>query len=106
MQRDFTMDGAGMLEHEHVQMLTKRFQRESILRVKLPMFMVTATGDRIVDNHKVRAYLAPLFQASKNRSMELETGHAVQFEQAEELSRTLLDFIAAQENVSAMSRGQ
>ncbi|MEK7831612.1 MAG: alpha/beta hydrolase, partial [Acidobacteriota bacterium] len=75
-------------------------------RVKLPMFMVTATGDRIVDNHKVRAYLAPLFQASKNRSMELETGHAVQFEQAEELSRTLLDFIAAQENVSAMSRGQ
>nr|MBP6824288.1 alpha/beta hydrolase [Acidobacteriota bacterium] len=74
---------------------------ESILKVKLPMFMVTATGDRIVDNNKVRAYLAPLFQTSKNRLMELETGHAVQLEQAEELSRALLGFIAAQKNMNA-----
>lgn len=74
---------------------------ESILRVKLPMFMVTATGDRIVDNHKVHAYLAPLLQTSKNRLMELETGHAVQFEQAEELSQALLDFIEAQKHLNA-----
>lgn len=74
---------------------------ESILKIKLPMFVATATGDRIVDNHKVRTHLAPMFQTSKNRLMEFETGHAVQLEQAEALSQALLDFIAARINVNA-----
>lgn len=77
---------------------------ESILRVHLPIFMATATGDRIVDNAKVRAYLAPLFQSPKNHSMELATGHAVQFEKAEELSRALLEFIAAHERSRAVAQ--
>lgn len=68
---------------------------ESILKVRLPMLVVTATGDRIVDNHKVRAYLAPLLQSPKNSLMELDAGHAVQFEQANALSAALLKFVAA-----------
>lgn len=59
------------------------------------MFMITATGDRIVDNHKVRAYLAPLFQTAKNRAMEMDTGLAVQFEQTEALAQALLEFFVA-----------
>lgn len=76
---------------------------ESILRVDLPLLAITATGDRIVDNHKVRTYLTPLFQAPKNRWLEMETGHAVQLEQAEALAQALLEFIAAPETATATS---
>ncbi len=71
---------------------------ESILKVKLPMLVVTATHDRLVDNHKGRLYLAPLLHAPQNRVMELDAGHAVQFEKAEELSRALLSFMASADN--------
>lgn len=68
---------------------------ESILGVRLPLFALTATGDRIVDNNKVRAYLAPLFTSPPNRWMEIDAGHAVQFERPDELAAALLDFIRA-----------
>jgi pimeloyl-ACP methyl ester carboxylesterase len=74
---------------------------ESILAVRLPIFAVTATGDRIVDNHKVRAYLGGLMQAPGNRWMELEAGHAVQFERADELAGAMLGFIAAHQGIRA-----
>jgi L-alanine-DL-glutamate epimerase-like enolase superfamily enzyme/pimeloyl-ACP methyl ester carboxylesterase len=66
---------------------------EAILGVRLPLFAVTATQDRIVDNQKVRTYLAPLFDRPGNRWMELDAGHAVQFERPDELAGALLEFI-------------
>ena len=68
---------------------------EAILGVRLPLFVLTATGDRIVDNQKVRSYLAPLLAAPGNRWMELDAGHAVQFEWPDELAAAVLDFIEA-----------
>jgi pimeloyl-ACP methyl ester carboxylesterase len=56
---------------------------------------MTATGDRIVDNHKVRAYLGPLLSSPGNRFMEIDAGHAVQFERPDELAAALLEFIRA-----------
>jgi len=67
---------------------------ESILGVRLPVFGALATGDRIVDNTKVRAYLDALFRRPGNHLIELEAGHAVQFERPDELATALLGFIA------------
>ena len=66
---------------------------EAILRVGLPLFAMTASGDRIVDNLKVRAYLGPLLARPGNRVAEIDAGHAVQFERADELAAALLGFI-------------
>jgi L-alanine-DL-glutamate epimerase-like enolase superfamily enzyme/pimeloyl-ACP methyl ester carboxylesterase len=66
---------------------------EAILGVRLPLFAMTATGDRIVDNQKVRAYLGPLLGSPGNRFMEIDAGHAVQFERPDELAAAVLDFI-------------
>jgi len=68
---------------------------EAILDVRLPVFALTASTDRIVDNSKVRGYLAPLLGMAGNRHIELEAGHAVQFERPDELAAELLDFIRA-----------
>jgi len=68
---------------------------EAILGVRLPLFAITATGDRIVDNQKVRAYLGPLLELPGNRLMEIDAGHAVQFERPDELAAALLTFIRA-----------
>ena len=66
---------------------------EAILGVRLPVFAMTASADRIVDNHKVRAYLGPLLAAPGNRLVEIDAGHAVQFERPDELAAALLEFI-------------
>lgn len=66
---------------------------EAILDVRLPLFAMTATADRIVDNQKVRGYLAPLLGRPGNRFAEIEAGHAVQFERPDELAAALVDFI-------------
>jgi L-alanine-DL-glutamate epimerase-like enolase superfamily enzyme/pimeloyl-ACP methyl ester carboxylesterase len=68
---------------------------EAILGVRLPVFVMTATGDRIVDNAKVKAYLAPLLGTPSNRFIEIDAGHAVQFERPDELAAALLQFIAS-----------
>jgi len=66
---------------------------EAILEVRLPLFAMTAKADRIVDNQKVRSYLAPLFDKPGNRFMEIEAGHAVQFERPDELAVAMIQFI-------------
>jgi pimeloyl-ACP methyl ester carboxylesterase len=63
--------------------------------VRLPVFALTASADRIVDNLKVRGYLAPLLDIPGNRHIELDAGHAVQFERPDELAAELLNFIRA-----------
>jgi L-alanine-DL-glutamate epimerase-like enolase superfamily enzyme/pimeloyl-ACP methyl ester carboxylesterase len=66
---------------------------EAVLGVRLPLLAMTATGDRIVDNQKVRAYLGPLLSQPGNRFMEIDAGHAVQFERPDELATALIEFI-------------
>ena len=67
---------------------------EAILGIRLPVFALTASGDRIVDNAKVRAWIAPVLeQAAMGRLLELEAGHAVQFERADELAAELVNFV-------------
>lgn len=66
---------------------------EAILGVRLPLFAMIASADRIVDNQKVRAYLGPLLAAPGNRLTEIDAGHAVQFERPDELASALLGFI-------------
>jgi L-alanine-DL-glutamate epimerase-like enolase superfamily enzyme/pimeloyl-ACP methyl ester carboxylesterase len=68
---------------------------EAILGVRLPLFVMTATADRIVDNYKVRVYLEPLVGSPGNRFMEIDAGHAVQFERPDELAKALIEFIRA-----------
>ena len=66
---------------------------QAVLDVALPLFAITATGDRIVDNQKVRGYLGPQLQLPGNRLAEIDTGHAAQFERPDELAAALLAFI-------------
>jgi len=66
---------------------------EAILGVRLPLFAMTASADRIVDNDKVRSYLGPLLAAPGNRLSEIDAGHAVQFERPDELASALLEFM-------------
>lgn len=67
---------------------------EAILGVRLPVFALTATGDRIVDNAKVRAWIAPVLErAPKSHLVEVDSGHAVQFELADQLATELVAFI-------------
>jgi L-alanine-DL-glutamate epimerase-like enolase superfamily enzyme/pimeloyl-ACP methyl ester carboxylesterase len=66
---------------------------EAILDVRLPLFAMTASADRIVDNNKVRTYLGPLLAAPGNCLKEIDAGHAVQFERPDELAAALLEFM-------------
>jgi len=74
----------------------------AILQIKSPIFLLTATGDRIVDNRKVLQYTGPLLKASPaNHVMEVDAGHAVQFEKPEELAEALVDFIRSRAEAAA-----
>jgi L-alanine-DL-glutamate epimerase-like enolase superfamily enzyme/pimeloyl-ACP methyl ester carboxylesterase len=66
----------------------------AMLDVSLPMLVVLATRDRIVDNRKTTEFFAPLFDASPhNRLVTIDAAHAVQFEKAEDLAEGILSFI-------------
>jgi pimeloyl-ACP methyl ester carboxylesterase len=66
------------------------------------VFALWARGDRIVGNQKVRAYLDSMFRSPRNRFVEVDGGHAVQFEQPAELAAGLLEFM---ECVTTAERG-
>jgi L-alanine-DL-glutamate epimerase-like enolase superfamily enzyme/pimeloyl-ACP methyl ester carboxylesterase len=66
----------------------------AILAVEVPMLVILATEDRIVDNHKVIEYLTPLIEGSPRNSLgTIEACHALQFEKTEELTQSILSFI-------------
>jgi L-alanine-DL-glutamate epimerase-like enolase superfamily enzyme/pimeloyl-ACP methyl ester carboxylesterase len=66
----------------------------AILGVVLPMLVILATQDRIVDNRKATEFLTPLINGSpQNRFVTLDSSHAVQFERTEELSESILSFL-------------
>ena len=68
----------------------------AIRNIRLPLFAVVATGDRIVDNQKVESYLDPIIKSSpQNYFGTIDTGHAVQFENPEALAKQLINFMAA-----------
>lgn len=74
----------------------------AILQIRSPIFLLTASGDRIVDNRKVLQYTGPLLQASPaNHVMELDCGHAVQFEMPEPLAEAILEFIRSRADAAA-----
>lgn len=66
----------------------------AVFQNQLPMLAVIAENDRIVDNNKFQQVVGPLFENSpKNRLFRLESGHAIQFEQPDEVADMILDFI-------------
>jgi pimeloyl-ACP methyl ester carboxylesterase len=68
----------------------------AILDVVLPMLVILATQDRMLDNHKAAEYLTPLIDGSpQNRFVTLDAAHAVQFEKPEELTESILSFIGS-----------
>jgi L-alanine-DL-glutamate epimerase-like enolase superfamily enzyme/pimeloyl-ACP methyl ester carboxylesterase len=73
----------------------------AVLAVTLPMLVVLATGDRIVDNRKATEFLSPLIDASpQNRLVTIDAAHAVQFEKTEELTGNILSFIKSVESAA------
>jgi L-alanine-DL-glutamate epimerase-like enolase superfamily enzyme/pimeloyl-ACP methyl ester carboxylesterase len=66
----------------------------AVLSLALPMLVILATRDRIVDNRKVTEFLTPLINGSpQSRFVTIDAAHAVQFEKTEELAESILSFI-------------
>ncbi|MCK5311454.1 MAG: alpha/beta fold hydrolase [Desulfobacteraceae bacterium] len=64
------------------------------LKINLPLLSVIAKNDRIVDNSKVEQLIKLLSNRGKaNRIVSFESGHAIQFEKADETARAIIDFI-------------
>ncbi len=67
----------------------------AILQSRLPMLMILAEKDRIVDNPKVNQFLGHLFsKESRNRLFRIDSGHAIQFEKSAEVATDILSFIS------------
>ncbi|MFZ5573053.1 MAG: alpha/beta fold hydrolase [Thermodesulfobacteriota bacterium] len=68
----------------------------AILRNRLPLLMILAQQDRIVDNHKILSFLQNRFpESGRNRLVTINSAHAVQFEKAAEIAAEILAFISA-----------
>ena len=66
----------------------------AILFNTLPTLAVIGKQDRIVDNNKVKTFIGGQFQEGGiNQFIEFDTGHAVQFEQPDELAISIKTFL-------------
>jgi L-alanine-DL-glutamate epimerase-like enolase superfamily enzyme/pimeloyl-ACP methyl ester carboxylesterase len=67
----------------------------AIRKINIPLLMITAKNDRMVDNDKVLEFFGYLFTSNENRNrmISLESGHAVQFEKPKEVATQIIDFI-------------
>jgi L-alanine-DL-glutamate epimerase-like enolase superfamily enzyme/pimeloyl-ACP methyl ester carboxylesterase len=66
----------------------------AMLQNRLPVLAIMAEHDRIVDNNKVMQFIGHLFSGeNNNRIVSLASGHAIQFERAEEVATEILTFI-------------
>ncbi|MCX5827806.1 MAG: alpha/beta fold hydrolase [Deltaproteobacteria bacterium] len=66
----------------------------AMLQNRLPVLAIMAEHDRIVDNSKVLQFIGHLFSGeNENRLVSLASGHAIQFEKAEEVATAILTFI-------------
>lgn len=66
----------------------------AMLQNRLPVLVMTAEQDRMVDNRKVRQFIDHFFSDEpENRLISLNSGHAIQFEKAEEVASAILNFI-------------
>ncbi|MDD4356095.1 MAG: alpha/beta fold hydrolase, partial [Smithellaceae bacterium] len=72
----------------------QEMSRSAMLKNRLPVLVIMAEQDRIVDNNKVKQLLDPLFFDNKgNQLITLSSGHAIQFEKPEEAALAILNFI-------------
>jgi L-alanine-DL-glutamate epimerase-like enolase superfamily enzyme/pimeloyl-ACP methyl ester carboxylesterase len=64
-------------------------------KINIPLLMIMAQNDRMVDNIKVQEFFGPLFTSNENqnRMISLESGHAVQFEKSKEVATEMLNVI-------------
>jgi pimeloyl-ACP methyl ester carboxylesterase len=66
----------------------------AVLRIPLPILVVLAENDRIVDNNKVQQFIGHLFsQGDKNRMVTFGGSHALHFEKPAELAHEILRFV-------------
>lgn len=66
----------------------------SMLQNKLPLLVIIADRDRIVDNNKVTQFIKPFFDSSElNKMTVLDSAHAIQFEKPSEVAAEILSFI-------------
>jgi hypothetical protein len=61
---------------------------------RLPVLMLLAENDRIVDNDKVQQFLGPMFLGeTRNRLITCYSGHAFHFEMPEKVAGEIISFI-------------
>ena len=66
----------------------------AMLGNRIPALVILALQDRIVDNRKVMQFIDPLFSGKpENRVISVNSGHAIQFEQAKEVASAISDFV-------------
>ena len=67
----------------------------AIPKINLPVLVITARNDRMVDNKQVQQFIRHLFTAyeNQNRLISLKSGHAIQLERSKEVATELIEFI-------------
>jgi len=105
---DFTLDDAWLdfIEDDNLKttLITKKSAHimdevqalswRAILSNKLPLLTILANNDRLVDNPKIREFMAPLFpEGGRNKLVAVDSGHAVQFEIPEKIAGEIVRFI-------------
>jgi L-alanine-DL-glutamate epimerase-like enolase superfamily enzyme/pimeloyl-ACP methyl ester carboxylesterase len=72
----------------------------AIPKINLPVLVITARNDRMVDKKQVQQFIRHLFTAdeNQNRLTSLKSGHAIQFERPKEVAIEMIDFIRKIDN--------
>ena len=109
LKEDFTSNKKWLDYIEHDQLKTTRVslntagimdsaQKKSvvdILEIDIPMFLILAEKDRIVDSTKVEDYMKDVLKKRKqSRMIKFETGHAIHFEKTEDVAGEVRKFIS------------
>lgn len=68
---------------------------DEILDIDIPLLLIVAEKDRIVDSKKVKDHLNEVLgKCKQSRMVSYNTEHAVHFEKAQELAKEILKFIS------------
>jgi len=82
------------MKSAHIMDEVQELSWSAILENKLPTLAILAENDRMVDNRKVRQFLAHMFTGENlNRLVTFASGHAIQFEMPEHVAGEILHFI-------------
>jgi pimeloyl-ACP methyl ester carboxylesterase len=78
-----------------IMQLAQRKSTEEILHTDIPILLILAEKDRIVDNQKVKDHLNGVLNKNKqSRTILYKTEHAVHFEKTEDLAEEIVKFIS------------